>query len=308
MTLWTQKADSAPSLFEPTRQSKTTLPLELHAYIINSFDSRKDSGTIVCCALVCRVWLHLSRRKLYSHITLTRHRQWERFKHHLIHPAPHMVPYLQRTKELYVSLPRAYDIALLSHLRMEFYPLYTTGENPNERPWVHLVLDYCALNLPSLSELTFMGINWSNSSVRSNIFVTRGPYQSITALRLDGCSFSSIRQLQRFITALPALNGLSLGSIILLQSITPMRQLRAAGPSFTRLEILNCSPKFSIPLCQWLAVAGFVRASSHIIWQPGDEERLENAWKDFSGNIRDEALESLKCTLNDEWTSMYYRY
>ena len=60
-------------------QRRISLPLELDDHIIDQLDREEDVKTILNCALVSRIWLPATRRKLYRHVAIRSREQWERF-------------------------------------------------------------------------------------------------------------------------------------------------------------------------------------------------------------------------------------
>lgn len=273
----TQAIEGSESVFQPslsksrTRTIEVRLPLEMHEHIIGFLDNETELGTIARCALVCRAWLPFSRYKLYYRIFLSHCVQWYRFRGHMVRPASHIVPYLGMVRELHIS-------------QTYFTSLFNAGD---------------AAARSQSSQNDTLG--------RCKLY----PYRSLTALRLDRCVFSSIEQMQQLVCAFPSLSHLVLRRISLQRPMSPtIPHLRPpeATPRLAHVEIDDCFFTVSTALCQWLADAGLVRHTSHLVWRPVRIEVLSQIWKRFSIAIDSEALELLECVLPRTWQGLHFPF
>lgn len=193
------------------------MPIEMHHHIIDSLENETDSRTIAHCALVCRAWLPFSRSKLYRRIDLRSRLQWNRFKDHIVRPASHMTPYLEKVREMCVS--RQDPCAGLFCMWRRPRGLFRRSTD-SEWPWIHTVLDLCVVQLSGLPKFTFVQIDWTRPGFHKNAIDSCGLYHSLTSLRLERCTFLDILQLQQLVLAFPALSDLALSHILFHDSST----------------------------------------------------------------------------------------
>lgn len=274
---------------------RPVMPLELHGYIIDSFDNETDSGTIARCALVCHAWLPFSRSKLYRKICLTSRMQWGQFKFHIIHSTPHIVDYLRRAQELRIS----------SSARETNMPWsWATLQSPSsggELSWVHLILDYCATGLPNLQTYTFRQIDWTCPGFHKDAIVKCTSYLSLTSLRLDECKFSNDHQLCLLAMSFPSLSNLSLRRILLQDPGHLSKEISRRVQRLTKLEIHQCGEEVG----RWLGDIHWLYDLSHLEWLPATSSPSREVWDRLSTPVGDFSLRYFKGVLPQNWECMY---
>lgn len=271
------------------------MPLEMHGYIIDSFDNETDSGTIACCALVCHAWLPFSRSKLYRKICLTSRTQWDLFKFHIILPTPHIVTYLRRAQELCV-LPSDRETNV-----PWFWSTFQGPDNGGELSWIHLVLDYCATGLPNLQTYTFRQIDWTRPGFHKDAIVKCTSYLSLTSLRLDECKFSNDHQLCLLAISLPSLSNLFLRRILLQDTGHLSKEHSRRVQGLTKLEIHQCGEEVG----RWLGDIHWLYDLSHLEWLPTAISPSREVWDRLSTPIGDFSLRYFKGMLPPNWQCMY---
>ena len=261
-----------------------TLPTEIHACIIDSFNNYCDAGTILNCALVCRAWLPFSLHKLYSEVHLRYRRESILFKEVVLRCDPEiMVRYLGRVRELIVY-PE--DKQFFDEERTQRRIGWKKGQ---EQPWAHLTLIQCARRLTGLTNISMSRIDLSPShpiAIRSGQY-----YHSLTKLDIIECTFTGILQLQSFVTSFPALSDLTLNWLEFHSTIIPSR-LPEGGHALTRLELLGLYEIMAV-VTRWLSQAQLVRNLEHLIWDPSGVEDAEEGWTTLVNAIDGPSLQKL---------------
>ena len=222
------------------------LPLEVEEHIIDSLDNEWNAGTIANCALVCRAWLLRSRSKLYSIVELHSRQQWDRFIDHMLRCESEAIAgYMGMVRELHVW---QWGEQFLSRQETQRHIGWNKGQ---ERPWSHLVLDYCSIRLAGLAYIELWGVDLSFShdmTIRSGCH-----YHSLSELVLNKCTFRNLSQLLRFVTSFPALSDLSLVDLRFRLEIIPSH-IPQEGHPLIRL-VLHGNYGTITTMSQWLTQA-----------------------------------------------------
>lgn len=184
------------------------VPLEIHFHIIESFrDDDRDNGSIANCALVCRAWLPICRRKLYSSlIRLSSRSHWMAFRNSVLHPKSSS---MMQCREMVRDLTVYGDDDVLKN---DFSRVKDVTPQPKlamrKNRWINVLLVEGAMRLTGLIRLTIYDFNLGHLHPMALECGQR--YQSLTDLGIVGCAFSNILQLHQFVTVFPALRYLEL--------------------------------------------------------------------------------------------------
>lgn len=198
-------------------ESRVILPTDIHPHIIESYSEEgPDTRWIARCALVCRAWLPISRRKLYSCPIRIDRRTWTAFRHFTLH-----------TKSSSMVQCRGMIRDLAAHVL----------DPGAEDPWTHLLLIEGAMRLTGLVQLTMHAVNWG--FLNAMALGCGQCYQSLTDLRLVECTFSNVHQFHQVITAFPSLRDLDL-SHPRFHSASTSLHISTAGHPLRSLRLLYC--------------------------------------------------------------------
>lgn len=263
------------------------LPIEIHEHIIGCLGNRLDSaGDYARCARVCRAWLPYSRFNLYSDLIFWHRQQWMVFKDRALFTA-------DRTIQQYLGRARTLSVWLSPERKPG-----TDSERGEERPWAHLVLLICAAHLSGLTFISLAGVDWSTSH---DLALSIGHvYRSVTVLHLTNCTFKSILQLHKLVTAFPALAELSLRNTTLRSQVFPLHISTVILP-LKHLQLF-CENDVAPTIMQWLLSILPTRSLNHLTWltrRYNCEEVPEEAiaFEAITGFLRGSSLEELYCRL-----------
>lgn len=274
-------------------ENRVTLPLETQYHIIESFNRRADKGSIASCALVCRAWLPISRRMLYSFIIFNYRREWIAFYNAMFHSNSQSLAQCRGTvRELWVnpSDQRFFDeactqprIGWLKH---------------QERPWAHLVLVQSAMQLTSLTTLLIQGVDWNHLN---SVAIDCGPYHhSLTTLSLVICTFPNIIHLHQFVTAFPALRVLQLVDPKV-NSARLSLQLPKTGHSLHSLHVGSNHNSMVTLWTYFSAYPRLVHNLSELDWMCQESQKGHEAWTATTETLDFIQLETLRYFLSRFW-------
>lgn len=266
------------------------LPIEIHERIIGLLESGRSAGTVANCALVCRQWLPFSRYKLYHVVRLDNFRQWIRFRN-LMLTTDESLPiagYLRMVRELDIhGDSRDVSTGTLRWKRVKW-------DKNEQRPWVHLALEYSSARLSRSTKIHLTNIDWSQTW---NPIICCANFSALTTLVLSGCRFSDVRQLHRFVAAFPSLGDLSLFQLSLRSTSTHSCVLK--GHPLQRLTFAPVEEE-TLAVLQWLTNAGWVQKLTYL--QGATNQNVpDEEWETLIENIDGPSLQELDIEMNRCW-------
>lgn len=276
-------------------QRRISLPLELDDHIIDQLDREEDVKTILNCALVSRIWLPATRRKLYRHVAIRSREQWERFNSTL------------------GSLGNTLEEGVQKYLKQAHTLVIGPLTGKEYCSWAPFVFTTCAQFMPNIKHIKLSQLYWESPED----FIHGGHYYpSLTTLELRSCSFPKLYDMHLLASGFTELVRLyvhvdtgdySWGDF--LHSIEP--QPLPVIPGASQLEFLEvrCYTEHLRAVEEWLLHAEWpVLHLNKFIWKQIDDnmytkstdEDVEIA-KIYSDEIlpliSKHSLESLQCML-----------
>lgn len=254
--------------------SRVILPLEIHYHIIDAFDHRDEKGTIANCALTCRAWLPISRRKLYSYISFDSRRQWTAFKDIMLHSkSPSMPRCCGTVRELFVH---PWNEPFFDAVEARSGSGIVLTKHQERSPWAHIILVQGAMRLTGLMKIELQGVDWNYLTPMA--LECGRHYHNLTSLSLRHCKFSNVLQFHQFITAFPALYDLGL-YFVNFHSTNRSVRIAQAGHSLNSLHVQHNSD-FMLILSNYLSTHSYL--TQHLKdfeWYCEDHsEKTNEAW------------------------------
>ncbi|KAH9952217.1 hypothetical protein B0H21DRAFT_19182 [Amylocystis lapponica] len=207
-------------------------PPEITDQIIDCL--RDDIESLQACARVCHVWLPRSRHHLFSYIQISRVSTLQKLVH-LSH-VPHMVPYFT-------------SLRILRLIEDEFRCLSVAPGGP----FVHSAPPLLQTVVSTVKVLYISCVNWMKGVPQADFFPAIAHFSSLESLVLDHCVFSSFRDVQHLLCALPALSKLKLARMTQWVTVGDARKIREPErPRLTVLDIEDCWEKETSDLFEWL--------------------------------------------------------
>ncbi|KZT07239.1 uncharacterized protein LAESUDRAFT_120455 [Laetiporus sulphureus 93-53] len=243
-------------------QSMTQLPSETWENVLDHLSS--DTATLVCCALVSRLFSWKSRYLLFSRVRLT------------------------SRKSLY-SLARVAkdrDLRFPWHdpqeLQLEERPSYQNFQGS----FVHLAPIILARYLTKLEVLSFSSVNW-----HAETLMLSSPFQlaisslvSLKTLSISKCVFPNLHELYRLIRCMPQLTSLNVSECgVRFARRTPEDALPILRLGLTRLVIQDCPAIVSEDLISCLQGSPTCHTLHTFVLKtdsPWDHASILTAWGD----------------------------
>ncbi|OBZ73917.1 hypothetical protein A0H81_06415 [Grifola frondosa] len=200
-------------------------PPEITDHIISFVWPAKQA--LCCCALTCRAWLPASRYYLFNSLRIDKRSSFDSLVHLVLHQL-HMRPYFDFVRDLHIW-------------------------EDKRSPLAHLILHLFAAHLHNLETLHFALVNWKVVPLHPSFFTLVPRLTGVTKLALRGCNFSSFREFQRLVCALPRLDNLVLCNVEWdVSGPSTIWSCRSGRPRLVSLAVNKVVPEHFVVLYDWL--------------------------------------------------------
>ncbi|KAH9949116.1 hypothetical protein B0H21DRAFT_173028 [Amylocystis lapponica] len=232
---------SSPIVEVTEDETGPVLPLEITDHII---DYLRGRSTALCnCALTCHAWLPRSRYNLFLKMFIGSFASLEALVS--VSRMPHMLPHF---KELYQLRLHTSDVWWPPESRHVMRPI-------TDRPFVHLLPLFFPQLLQTAKVLKICFTDWSAFPSHPATQFHQSTLPSLTHLTLNSCTFGSLNQCVRLISAFPSLSHLSLFDIAWHNHGSIGTACYAPRPVLQSFELKGIHPERDMIILEWISMA-----------------------------------------------------